>query len=134
MHEPRLFQDSLIIIKQQEVVIIEPRLLFAPPPFKQPSPLALALSRSPSLRVLRIPLLQMWSPSLLIVSENPNLVRIVFTGPQISTSLSGVVATDVAVSIEALLARHDDHPCLVEAQKHPRLMGLIGAKQGTDDM
>ena len=131
--KPRPIRDMLIIIKQQEIAIIGPRLLFAPLPLNQPSPLALALSRSPSLRVLRTPLPWIWDPSLLVVSENPNLVRIVFTGPRLSSSPSGVVATDVAVSIEALLARYDDHPWLVEAQKHPRLMRLIGAKQGTDD-
>ncbi|KAF8266227.1 hypothetical protein EI94DRAFT_1701890 [Lactarius quietus] len=94
-------------------------------------PLALALSRSPSLRVLRTPLPPLWNSSLLIVSENPSLVRIVFTAPQVSTGPTGVVGTEVAVSITALLALHGDHPWLVEAQKHPRLIELIGAKQGT---
>ncbi|KAH9067877.1 hypothetical protein EDB87DRAFT_1827834 [Lactarius vividus] len=110
-----------------EVAIIEPRLLFLPP-HGQPSPLALTLSRSPSLRVLRTPLPPAWNSSLLIVSENPNLVRIVLTKPQLSLSLNGFAATDEEVSIAELLTRHDDHPWLVEAQKHRRLMRLIGAK------
>ena len=87
----------------------------------------------PSLRVLRTPLPPAWNPSLLIVSENPNLVRIVFIA-QVSLSPDSVVATDEAMSIPALLARRDEHPWLVEAQKYPRLMRLIGAEEGTDDM
>ncbi|KAI9465855.1 hypothetical protein BJY52DRAFT_492708 [Lactarius psammicola] len=118
-----------------EVAIIEPRLLLLPMPHGQPSPLALTLSRSPSLRVLRTPLPPAWNPSLLIASENPSLLRIVLTvaRPQAFLSLDGFVATDVEVPVTELLARHDDHPWLVEAQKHRRLMTLIGVKQGTGD-
>ena len=121
---------------QQEVVVVGPRVLFLPLPHNQPSPLALELSRSPSLRILRTLLPPAWNPSLLIVSENPNLVRIVLTTPQVSRSPGSVVATDEAVSTSALLARRrrDEHPWLVEAQKHPRLMRLIGAEEGTDDI
>ena len=110
-------------------------MLFSPLPHNQPSPLALELSRSPSLRVLRTPLPPAWNSSLLIVSENPSLVRIVFTAPQVSLSPSGIVVTDEAMSISALLAQRDEHPWLVEAQKHPRLMRLIGVlEEGTDNM
>jgi len=115
-----------------EVVIIEPRLLFSHMSHGQPSPLALALSRSPLLRVLRTPMPPLWNSSLLIVSENPSLVRIVLTKPRVFLILDGL-GTDVEVSVPELLARHDDHPWLVEAQKHRRLMRLIGATQGTDD-
>ena len=119
----------------QEVVDVEPRVLFLPLPHNKPSPLALELSRSPSLRVLRTPLPPAWNPSLLIVSENPSLVRIVFTAPLVSRSQSGVlVATDEAMSVPALFARRDEHPWFVEAQKHPRLMRLIGVEEGTDNM
>ena len=99
---------------------------------RQPSPLALALSRSPLLRVLRTPLPPAWNPSLLIASENPSLVRIELTkaGIRIPPNQDGLSPTDVDVSIPELLARYDDHPWLVAAQKHPRLMDLIGAKQG----
>ena len=103
-------------------------------PHGQPSPLASALSHSPSLRVLRTPLPPEWNSSLLIVSENSSLVRIVLTQPHVFLNLDGLAATDVEVSIPEVLARHDDHPWLVEAQKHRRLMRLIGANQGTDDM
>ncbi|KAH9050241.1 hypothetical protein EDB84DRAFT_592969 [Lactarius hengduanensis] len=113
-----------------EVAIIEPRLLFLPP-HGQPSPLALTLSRSPSLRVLRTPLPPAWNSSLLIASENPSLVRIVLTKPQLFLALDGFAATDEEVSIAELLTRRDDHPWLVEAQKHRRLMRLIGSKQET---
>jgi hypothetical protein len=116
----------------QEVAIVEPRLLFRVLIPHEPSPLALALSRSPSLRVLRVPLPPAWNSSLLIASENPSLVRIVLTKPFLS--LDGLGPMDVEVSIPELLARHDDHPWLVEAQKHRRLMRLVGANQGTHDM
>jgi hypothetical protein len=119
--------------QNQEVAVIEPRLLFLMP-HGQPSPLALALSRSPSLRILRTPLPPEWNSSLLIVSENSSLVRIVVTKPHVFMSLDGLASTDVEVSIPEVLARHEDHPWLVEAQKHRRLMRLIGANQGTDDM
>ena len=110
-------------------------MLFLPLPHNQPSPLALELSRSPSLRVLHTPLPPAWNSALLIVSENPSLDRIVFTAPQVSWSPDGVlVATDEAMSVSALLARRDEHPWLIEAQKHPRLMRLIGAEEGTDNM
>jgi len=70
---------------------------------------------------------------LLIVSENPSLVRIVLTRPKVFQSPDSLAATDVEVSVAELLARHDDHPWLVEAQKHRRLMRLIGAEQETND-
>ena len=107
-------------------------MLFLPLPHNQPYPLALELSRLPSLRVLCTSLPPAWNPSLLIVSENLSLVRIVFTMPQLSLSPGGVVATDEVIPIPTLLARRDEHPWLVEAQKHPRLMRLIGAEEGTD--
>jgi len=110
-----------------EVAILEPRLLLLPEPHGQPSPLPLALSRSPCLRVLRTPLPPAWNSSLLIASENPSLVRIVLTKPHLSMLLYGWTPTDEDVSIPELLARHDNHPWLVEAQKHRRLMTLIGA-------
>lgn len=115
--------------KSLEVAIIEPRLLLLPMSHGQPSPLASALSRSPSLRVLRTPLPPEWDSSLLIASENPSLVRIVLTRPQVFSSpgggSGGLTSMDVEVSIAERLAQDDDHPWLAEAQKHRRLMSLV---------
>lgn len=48
----------------------------------QSSPLALTLSPSPSLRLLRTALPPAWDPSFLVMSENPSLRCIVFTKPR----------------------------------------------------
>ena len=116
---------------KQEVVVVEPRVLFFSSPQLDPSPVALALSRSPSLRILRTVLPPSWNPSLLISSENPSLVRIELTKLVVPPNQDGLSPIDIDVSIPELLARQDDYPWLVEAQKHPRLMDLIGANRGT---
>ena len=94
-------------------------------PRGQPSPVALALSRSPTLRVLRTNLPAEWDPSLLIVSENPNLERIALTTPRVSSGSDGISSNVVEVPVASLLAQMGTHPWLLEAQKHHRLMELI---------
>ena len=123
--------DMLTLQKKQEVAVVEPRVLFLSSPQGQPYPLALALSRAPLLRVLRTPLPPAWNPNLFIASENPSLVRIELTRAGLPPNRGGLSPIDVDVSIPELLTQHDDHPWLVEAQKHPRLMDLIGANRGT---
>ncbi|KAI9451349.1 hypothetical protein F5148DRAFT_1239854 [Russula earlei] len=111
-----------------EVVEIEPRiLLLTSVPREDPSPLALALSRSPSLRFLRTALPPAWDPSLLAVSENPSLKRIVLTTPRLSSVSDRISSTEVDVPAASLIAKKDDHPWLVEAQKYHRLMRLLVA-------
>lgn len=107
---------------------IEPRNLFAPTPEGQPSPVALALSRSPSLRTLRTPLPPVWDPSLHIASENPSLKRIVFTKPRLRTGPEGIISSYEDMAAASLVAEKDRQPWLVEAQSHQRLMELIVAK------
>ncbi|KAH9965251.1 hypothetical protein BC827DRAFT_1153580 [Russula dissimulans] len=109
-----------------EVVEIEPRMLLASIPRQPPSRLALALSRSPSLRVLRTTLPPAWDPFLLVVSENPSLRHIVLTKPRLTSGSDRISSIEVDVSAASLIAQKDNHPWLVEAQKHPELMKLIG--------
>ncbi|KAF8504463.1 hypothetical protein F5888DRAFT_1656039 [Russula emetica] len=111
-----------------DVVDIEPRLLLSSIPRGQPSPVALALSRSPTLRFLRTNLPPKWDPSLLIASENPNLKRIVLTTSRVSSGSDGINSKVVEVPVASLVAHTDvQHPWLLEAQKHHRLMELIVA-------
>ncbi|KAF8483531.1 hypothetical protein DFH94DRAFT_690018 [Russula ochroleuca] len=108
-----------------EVADIEPRLLLSSIPRGQPSPVALALSRSPTLRFLRTSLPPEWDPSLLITSENPGLKRIALTTSRVASGSDGISSNVVEVPVAALVAQTDFHPWLVEAQKHHRLMELI---------
>jgi hypothetical protein len=115
-------------IEDQEVLDIEPRLLLSSIPRGQPSPVALALSRSPTLRLLRTNLPPKWDPSLLIASENPSLKRIVLTTSRVSSGSDGIInAKIVELPAASLVAQTDVHPWLLEAQKHHRLMELIVA-------
>jgi hypothetical protein len=110
-------------------VDIEPRLLLSSisTPRGQPSPVALALSRSTTLRFLRTNLPPKWDPSLLIASENPNLERIQLTTSRVSSWSDGINSTVVEVPVASLVAQTVVHPWLLEAQKHHRLMELIVA-------
>jgi hypothetical protein len=108
-------------------VDIEPRLLLSSIPRGQPSPVALALSRSPTLRFLRTNLPPKWDPSLLIASENPSLERVVLTASRVSSGSDGINSKVVEVPVAFLVAQTDVHPWLLEAQKHHRLMELIVA-------
>jgi hypothetical protein len=109
-------------------VDIEPRLLLSSIPQGQPSPVALALSRSTTLRFLRANLPPKWDPSLLIASENPNLKRIALTTSRVSSGLGAINSKVVEVPVASLVAQTEEvHPWLVEAQKHHRLMELIVA-------
>jgi len=108
-----------------EVVEIEPRILLTSTPREPPSRLALALSRSPSLRVLRTVLPPAWDPFLLLVSENPSLKHIVLTKPRVISGSDRISSIEVDVPAASLIAQKDNHPWLMEAQKHPRLMKLI---------
>ncbi|KAN0125890.1 hypothetical protein V8E52_001097 [Russula decolorans] len=110
-----------------EVVDIEPRLLLSSISRGQPSPVALALSRSPTLRFLRTNLPPKWDPSVLIASENPSLKRIVLTTSRVSSGSDGIHSKVVEVPVATVVAQTDVHPWLLEAQKHHRLMELIVA-------
>jgi hypothetical protein len=110
-----------------EAVEIEPRILLAPMPDGQPSPLVLALSRSPSLRLLRTSLPLAWDRSLLIASENPSLKRIVLTKSRLSPGPEGISSSYEDLSAASLVAEKDRQPWLVEAQTYNRLMELIVA-------
>ena len=107
---------------------IEPRILLAPTPAGQPSPVALALSRSPSLRILRTSLPPAWDPSLRIASENPSLNRIVLMKPRLRSGPHGIISSYEDIAAASLVAEKDRQPWLVEAQLHGRLMELIVAK------
>jgi len=96
-------------------------------PGGQPSPLVLALSRSPSLRLLRTSLPSAWDRSLLIASENPSLKRIVLTKSRLSSGLEGISSSYEDLSAASLVAEKDRQPWLVEAQTYNRLMELIVA-------
>lgn len=106
---------------------IEPRLLLSSTPRGQPSPVALALSRSTTLRYLRTNLPPKWDPSLLIASENTNLKRIALTTSRVSSGSDGINSKVVEVPVASLVAQTEAHPWLLEAQKHRRLMELIVA-------
>ena len=106
---------------------IEPRFLLSPTRGGRPSPVALALSRSPSLRILRTPLPPAWEPSLLLASENPSLERIVLTKSRLSSGPEGISSTYEDVTAASLVAEKDRQPWLVEAQVHNRLMQLVVA-------
>jgi len=111
-----------------EVAQIEPHMLLSPfLPGGQPSPIVLALSHSPSLRLLRTALPPAWDPSLLIVANgNPTLRRIALT-PWVPPESSGIRETDSDLAAAFLVAQKGDHPWLMEAQNHRRLMELIVA-------
>jgi len=109
-------------------VEIEPRILLAPTPTGQPSPVALALSRSPSLRILRTSLPPAWDPSLRIASENPSLKRIVLMKTRLRSGPEGISSSYEDIAAASLVAEKDRQPWLVEAQLHRRLMELIIAK------
>jgi len=111
-----------------EAVEIEPRILLAPTPAGQPSQVALALSRSPSLRVLRTPLPPVWDPSLRIASENPSLKRIVLMKSRLRSGPEGISSSYEDLPAASLVAEKDRQSWLVEAQLHRRLMELIVAK------
>jgi len=125
---------SLVVLtsKGQEVAQIEPHMLLSPfMPGGQLSPVVLALSHSPSLRLLRSALPPTWNPSLLIVANgNPTLRRIALT-PWVPPGSSGIprpageANADLAAAF--LLAQKGVHPWLMEAQSHRRLMELIVA-------
>jgi hypothetical protein len=124
------FHSSLSDIEDQEVLDIEPRLLLSSIPRGQPSPVALALSRSPTLRFLRTNLPPKWDPSLLVASENPSLKRIVLTTSRVSSGSDGIIDSKVVeVPVASLvgLGQTEVNPWLSEAQKHHRLMELIVA-------
>jgi hypothetical protein len=73
--------------------------------------LATALARSPRLGILRTQLPVVWSPVLLIISENPSLAKI---------ELWNLFHTDGAAVIVTGLF-------LKEASRHQRLVDLINA-------
>lgn len=110
-----------------EVVDIEPRLLLSSIPRAQPSPVALALSRSPTLRFLRANLPPTWDPSLLTASENPGLKRIVLTTSRVSSGSDGISSKVEEVPVASLVTQGEVHPWLLEAKNHHRLMELIVA-------
>ncbi|KAH9965248.1 hypothetical protein BC827DRAFT_1265274 [Russula dissimulans] len=111
-----------------EVAQIEPHMLLLPG--GRPSPVVLALSHSPSLRLLRTALPPAWDPSLLIVANgNPSLRRIALM-PWVPPELSDTTRprepnSDLAAAF--LVAQKGVHPWLMEAQNHRRLMELIVA-------
>lgn len=107
---------------------IEPRILLAPTPAGQPSPVALALSRSPSLRILRTTLPPLWDPSLRIASENPSLKHIVLMKSRLRSGPEGISSSYEDIAAASLVAEKDRQPWLVEAQLHQRLMELIVTK------
>jgi len=120
-----------------EVAQIEPHILLSFMPGGQPSPVILALSHSPSLRLLRSALPPAWDPSLLIVANgNPSLRRIALT-PWAPPGSSGTITrpaeanSDLAAAF--LVAQKGVHPWLMEAQSHRRLMELIVASPTPHD-
>jgi hypothetical protein len=108
-------------------VEIEPRFLLSRTAWGRPSPVALALSRSPSLRILRTPLPPAWESALLLASENPGLERIVLTKSRLSSGPEGISSSYEDMTAATLVAEKDRQPWLVEAQMHNRLMQLIVA-------
>ncbi|KAI9451347.1 hypothetical protein F5148DRAFT_1290211 [Russula earlei] len=120
-----------------EVAEIEPRILLSSTPGGQPSPVARALSRSPSLRLLRTVLPPAWNPALLLASENSSLKRIALTKPRpLMTSESDgtqaaggetVSSSEGDLSAAFLIAQKEGHPWLGEARMHCRLMELLVA-------
>jgi len=107
--------------------MIESRHLLKPMHNGQTSPFALMLSSLPSLCVLRTPLPAAWDASLLVASQNRCLERILLTRPLVFFGVYGFAGTGVEVLVAELLAHLDEHPWVVEAQKHSRLLRLIAA-------